>query len=107
MMKRDTVTVMKFGGPMKPGMIAVRVSIGEDSIEIAADLPDFVSALAAEMDEALAALASEVGNPATMMTTAALERRLKEAAAKVLDGEMHKAAERVVARMKAETTKVV
>jgi hypothetical protein len=87
----------------------IAISMNASGIKIEMSVDDFVTALADESAEVLAAeIAGNAGNPLALMTNAQLTKRIVEA----VESESARrifadAAERVFSGMKAETAKVV
>jgi tRNA A37 threonylcarbamoyladenosine synthetase subunit TsaC/SUA5/YrdC len=79
---KGVVTICKIGGPMGRAPIEMWMSSSEVGIRM-------------PLDDFLRALASEVGSPALLMTSKALEKKLMEAA------------DTIVAAMKKETARLV
>ena len=101
-MKR-VVIVKRWNNPQ------IDISIDREGIEIGMSVQDFVTGLADEAAELLAAeIAGKAGNPLTLMTNAQLVQRIvsaveSDSARKIFTD----AANRVFSAMKAETVKVV
>lgn len=81
-MERYTMSVIKGGGPMKIAPIEMWVSDNEVGLRIS-------------LEDYLAALVTEIGNPAFIMTQNAFAKRLNDASAAI------------VLRMKVESIKAV